>query len=181
MPNVILGITSSIAIYKSVELLRLFLKRNWQTKVVLTPSAVNLISSQIFTSLGASGAYWDLFLPKSEGRIEDHISLSKWGECLVIAPCSANTLAKVSLGIADNLLTSLALAFDPSRIVIAPAMHSQMYLARPTQEHLARLREMGIFLVGPEEGDLASGDKGIGRLVSLERIVEAVERMLEER
>ncbi len=178
MSNILLGITSSIAIYKAIDLLRLFTKSNWKVKVIMTPSAVNLISPQIFSSLGADGVYWDLFPAFNEGRMENHITLGKWAQLLLIAPCTANTLAKISLGIADNLLTSVALAFSPKKIIVAPAMHTQMYLSPPIQAHVQQLKNRGVIILGPEEGPLASGDKGIGRMISPEEIFSYLSRMV---
>ncbi len=178
MPNIILGVTSSIAIYKSADLLRQLVKKDWNVKVVMTPMAKEMVSPLLFSSLGAEGVYWDLFLSKTVEKIESHISLSKWGEYLVIAPCTANTISKISLGIADNLLTSLALSFKPERTIIAPAMHTQMYLAPVIQEHIHRLTSIGVAIIGPEQGDLASGDQGVGRLAGVEKILSYLERVV---
>ncbi len=179
MANVVLGVTSSIAIYKSADLLRLLVKKKWNVKVVMTPNAKNLISPQLFSSLGAEGVYWDLFMSETTGKIETHVSLSKWGDCLVIAPCTANTLSKISLGIADNLLTSLVLCFEPKRVIVAPAMHTQMYFSSVIQEHIRKLVSTGMVVVGPEEGDLASGDCGVGRLANIEEIYSSLERVID--
>ncbi len=171
--KIILGLTSSVAVYKSAHLLRALLSSGCRVKVVFTPAATKLISPQLFSALGADGVYVDLF---PEALVNDgyHIPLAKWGEALVVAPCTANTLCKLAWGIADNLLTTLFLAMSDKPRWIAPAMHSQMWGSPQVQSAVQRLSSWGVQFIGPTTGALASGDSGLGRMVDPEEIAQVI-------
>lgn len=174
MPNIILGVTGSVALYKSCELLRSLIKDDFSVKIVLTENARKLISPQLFVSLGAEAVYSSLFLDNFSGQNEYHIPLEKWADLLLIAPCTANTLSKCAQGIADNLLTTLFMSTLPEKVLIAPAMHSQMWLSPAIRRNREILSSWGVGFIGPDEGPLASGDTGIGRFASIDEILGRV-------
>ena len=171
--KIILGLTSSVAVYKSAYLLRSLLSNGCRVKVVFTPAATKLISPQLFSALGADGVFVDLF-PETIINDEYHIPLARWGDSLVIAPCTANTLCKLAWGIADNLLTTLFLAMSDKPRWIVPAMHSQMWESPQVQSAVRQLSSWGVNFVGPTTGALASGDSGEGRMVEPEEIIREV-------
>ena len=172
--KVILGVTSSIAIYKSCFLARTLVKKGVEVKIIMTEAATKFISPLLFENLTHNQAYVDTF------ALEDynlrHISLAEWAEALIVAPCTANTLSKIALGISDNLLTSVILAFPAQKpIIIAPAMNSQMWENSVIQAHYQLLQKSGRYkIVGPVEGLLASGRKGKGVMANIEEIVSAL-------
>ncbi len=165
--RVLLGVTGSVAAYKSIIISRLLYKRGVEHKVVMTPSALNFIAPLSFT--GSTGV--EVYTDEDFFERNLHIELARWGDVLVVAPATMNFISKFALGIADNLLLATASAFQ-RRILMAPAMHTEMWNFRPFQENLRRLVDMGIEIVGPEEGELASGDVGLGRMSEPEVIVE---------
>ncbi len=170
--KIILGVTSSVAIYKALDLLRRLTERGFFVKVVLSPSAVSLISPVLFSSVGAEGVFWQLF---SERRDDTHIPLTLWADLLLVAPVTANTLNKFASGIADNLLTTLFLSFYPKPIILAPAMHSQMWENPVVQNNVRELKKRGIKFVGPVKGRLANGKVGIGKMADVQEIIKELE------
>lgn len=173
MPNLVIGVTGSVAVYKACELVRSFLKQGVSLRVVLSPSAERLISSQLFLSLGAEAVFVDLF-PEQIRQDEHHIQLEKWADAFLVAPCTANTLCKMACGISDNFLTTFFLTMTSKKVFVAPSMHYQMWFSPPVQEAVKRLKLWGVQIIKPEEGSLASGDRGMGRLAGVNTIVEAV-------
>ena len=168
MARVVLGVTGGIAAYKAAELARLFVKAGHELTPVLTPEAETFVTAKTFEALARHEAPRELY---------PHLARA---DLLVIAPLSANTLAKLSHGLADNVLTQTALAFD-GPVVAAPAMNPRMWAHRATRENVAKLRERGVVLVGPEEGELAEGEWGIGRLSEPEEIFARAESILARR
>jgi phosphopantothenoylcysteine decarboxylase/phosphopantothenate--cysteine ligase len=168
MARVVLGVTGGIAAYKAAELARLFVKAGHELTPVLTPEAETFVTAKTFEALARREAPRELY---------PHLARA---DLLVIAPLSANTLAKLSHGLADNVLTQTALAFD-GPVVAAPAMNPRMWAHRATRENVAKLRERGVVLVGPEEGELAEGEWGIGRLSEPEEIFARAESILARR
>jgi phosphopantothenoylcysteine decarboxylase / phosphopantothenate---cysteine ligase len=167
---IVLGISGGIAAYKTPSLVRLLQKNGFDVKTVCTQAALKLVAQQaLFTISGHP-----VFIDEPTRNVElDHIELSKWGELLLICPATANTLAKLAHGIADNLLTSLALSFQ-NRLVVAPAMNSAMWENDVTRENVAALLRRNVRVLPVDDGELACGDTGPGRLLSLESIVEQV-------
>ncbi|RAP37729.1 bifunctional phosphopantothenoylcysteine decarboxylase/phosphopantothenate--cysteine ligase CoaBC [Candidatus Marinamargulisbacteria bacterium SCGC AAA071-K20] len=171
MTSVLLAISGGISAYKTPELVRLFRKQNIVVKTILSKSAETFVTAATL-SVVSEGKTWtdiDFLDPNSF-----HLKLSRSSDVLLIAPATANTIAKFAYGIADNLLTTLFLSFK-GQIVIAPAMHTEMWENSATQENIAKLRSRGVWIIEPETGDLACGDKGIGRLADLNWIVECVQ------
>ncbi len=173
MANILLGATGSVAVYKSVELVRSFFKKGHNVRVVLTPSAMRFVLPAQFLSIGAEKCLWKMF-PEGEVLGQTHISLSDWADVFVIAPASANSLGKMANGIADNLLLAVFLAMGEKPVIMAPAMNSRMWDSAPVQENVRRLKEIGCFFVLPAVGMLADGKKGIGHLAQIKKIEESV-------
>ena len=174
--RIVLGVSGGIAAYKSAMLASKLVQAGALVDVALTESAQRFISPLTFQALTHRRVYDDLFeLPAHENI--PHIALADEADLLVIAPATANTLAKMGAGLADNLLTSIALA-TPAPILLAPAMESDMWQHPATQANVSRLAGWGHHFVGPAEGRLASGAMGLGRMVEPEEIVEAIRQVL---
>ena len=171
--RIVLGVTGGIAAYKACDLVSRLKKRGAQVRVVLTAHAARFVPPLTFETLSGNPACVDTFAPHSE---MEHIALSKWAELFLIAPATANCVAKLASGIADDLLSTTALAMT-CQVMVCPAMNANMYRHPATQANLATLSQRGVHLVGPERGRLACGDDDIGRMTEPERIVEAVERL----
>lgn len=174
--RIVLGITGSIAAYKGVEILRELQRRGAEVRVVMTKSATKFVSPLTFATLSRYPVAVEMFHQPPYFEIE-HISLSDFAHLILIAPATANIIGKIAGGIADDLLTSTVMAAS-CPVLIAPAMHSQMWNNPLLQENVRKLKQLGYHFVGPEEGDLASGGRGMGRLASVERIVGKVEEIL---
>ncbi len=161
--HIILGVTGSIACYKAVELASKLTQAGAQVDVILTKAATQFVTPLTFQSVTGRRAFVEADLWGSEGHVL-HISLGHVAELLVIAPASANTIAKLVHGIADNFLTVTALAAS-CPLLIAPAMDGGMYAHPATQTNLKTLQERGALILGPVEGHLASGLQGVGRMM----------------
>jgi phosphopantothenoylcysteine decarboxylase / phosphopantothenate---cysteine ligase len=168
--RIILGITGGIAAYKMPQLVRILQKNSTSVTVVLTPGARPLVGEEALRVVSRNPVYCE---DRPAGHDMAHIELAKWGQLLLVCPATANTIAKIAHGIADNLLTTLALSFE-NHIMIAPAMNSAMWNNRATQENIAALRARGCIVLPVDEGELACGDEGPGRLLPLEAIAEQV-------
>ncbi len=180
--KILLGVCGSIAAYKSAFLLRELQKCGAEVRAVMTPSAANFVAPLTFSSLSHNQVYVDMFPDSghSTGVGTWHIELGLWADAMVIAPVTASTIAKITYGIADNFLTSLALALR-APLILAPAMDADMYIHPATASNIARLKERGVIVIDPEEGELASGLSGVGRLAEVEKIVEDVVKFFEKR
>ncbi|MGQ9778631.1 MAG: bifunctional phosphopantothenoylcysteine decarboxylase/phosphopantothenate--cysteine ligase CoaBC [Bacillota bacterium] len=174
--TVVLGVTGGIAAYKAAELASFLTQRGAAVEVVMTPAACQFVTPLTFRELTGRPVAVDLFAPPARFEIQ-HVGLAERADLVAVVPATANTIAKVALGLADNLLTSVVLA-TRKPVLMAPAMNTGMYENPATQVNLARLRERGIVLVGPAEGRLACGAVGMGRLAPLEEIVFAMEKLL---
>ena len=166
--HVALGVSGGIAAYKALECLRLLTEAGAEVRVLMTPEATRFVGPLSFEALSNHPVAADWLQPGGGG--ETHVELSEWADVLVIAPATAHTLAKLALGLADEILSTTALA-TRAPLVLAPAMNDQMYNHPETQAHLKALRERGAHIVPPVAGRLASGKMGMGRLASPERIV----------
>jgi len=174
--KIVLGVTGSVAAYKAAWLASRLSQAGAEVISVLTESARRFISPLTFQSLTGKPAYTDDALWGSEGHVL-HVGLGRSADLLLIAPATANTIAKLAEGIADNLLTLTALS-TPAPILIAPAMDGGMFSHPATQAHLQTLRTRGVSVIGPVSGHLASGLVGSGRMVEPEEILGAVRYML---
>jgi phosphopantothenoylcysteine decarboxylase/phosphopantothenate--cysteine ligase len=177
--KILLGITGSIAVYKAADLASRLAQSGAQVDIVLTASAEKFVAPLTFQSVTGRRAYTDADLWGSEAHVL-HVSLGKTADILVIAPCTANTIAKLAHGEADNLLTVLALAAR-CPILIAPAMDGGMYDHPATQENLKKLGERGITIVGPADGHLASGLTGKGRMTEPAELIGHIRLLLGRR
>ncbi len=177
--HIILGITGSIAAYKSAVLCRLFVGAGAEVKVVMTPLAKQFITPLTMATLSKHPILVDFFNPEN-GEWNSHVSLGEWADCYVVAPATANTLAKMAAGVADNLLLTTYLSAR-CPVAVAPAMDLDMYAHAATQRNLDRLRADGVHIVEPASGELASGLVGKGRMAEPEYILKAVGAILSEK
>ena len=169
--KIVLGVTGSIAAYKAAELVRLFIKNGDEVHVILTPAACEFVRPLTFQTLSRNPVSVEQFAAPAEWKPE-HISLADCADLVVVAPATANTLAKMRYGLADNLLTATLLA-TKAPIVVAPAMNTGMWESAVTQENLAALKARGVTVVEPGDGELACGVKGKGRMMEPEAIFAA--------
>lgn len=174
--NVLVGITGGIAAYKVCDLIRMFKKANANVKVIATENALNFVTRLTLQTLSQNQVYVEQF--EVEEYKPEHISLADEADIFVIAPASANTISKLATGICDNLLTSVACAFKKP-ILIAPAMNCNMWENPIIKENLDKLEVLGYVVLQPEEGFLACGYNGNGRLCEIEKIYEKVVEVLE--
>jgi phosphopantothenoylcysteine decarboxylase/phosphopantothenate--cysteine ligase len=172
--RVLLGISGGIAAYKSAEIVRRFRARGHDVRCVLTRSAAAFVSPLTLEVLSGHPVHQEEYLTPTGTGEEAHITAAAWAEVLCVAPATSNVLARLALGLADDFLTTTALAFA-GPVVVAPAMHSVMWEKPALQEHLATLRRHGVRIAGPVEGPLASGEVGMGRMSDPEEIVAGVE------
>jgi phosphopantothenoylcysteine decarboxylase/phosphopantothenate--cysteine ligase len=174
--KIILGITGSIAAYKGAEIASLLTKKNYQVVTVLTANATKLISAQTFSTLTRNPVITDLFHCPADFD-PAHIALAEGASLLLIAPATANIIAKLACGIADDALSTTAISVT-CPCIIAPAMHTAMYQNKVVQENIAKLKKLGYHFVGPVKGRLATGAIGIGRMSKPLDIVAACEKIL---
>ena len=172
--NILIGITGGIAAYKICELVRLYRKARANVRVVLTPNALNFVTKLTLQTLSNNDVYVDNF--EIDEYKPEHIALTE-ADIFVIAPASANTISKLANGICDNLLLSTACAFNKP-FLIAPAMNTNMWENPFVQENLSKLRKNGYNILEPDEGYLACGTNGKGRMREVEEIFEATDRIL---
>ncbi len=170
--RILLGVSGSVAAYKAVEILRGLQRRGADVQVAMTEVATKFVSTLTFEALSHRKVHTELF-PESGDPDVVHVRVADWPDLMVVAPATANLIGKLANGLADDLLTCTLLAGD-CPLVVAPAMESSMYGHPAVQKNLQHLRGRGVHLVDPEEGDLASGHSGIGRLADPEIIVTAV-------
>ena len=161
-PHILLGVSGGIAAYKSAELVRLLRKQGAEVRVVMTQSATQFIGPLTFQALSGHPVHSEL-LDADEENAMGHIHLARWADLLLIAPATANLMAKLSHGLADDLLSTLYLAAT-CPVYIAPAMNQAMWNKAVTQENIAKLLRHGVRLIGPEQGDQACGETGLGRM-----------------
>jgi phosphopantothenoylcysteine synthetase/decarboxylase len=174
--NILLGVTSSIAAYRALDLIKLFREQGHTVNVVLTRDAEHFVTPLSLQSFSGTEVVREFF--SLEGRVRPiHIELAKKADLILIAPASADILAKLAHGLADDVLTCTVLASE-APLVIAPAMNEKMYYKKVTQENIKKLKEHGAVFVGPIEGHLVCSDIGMGHLAEDESIVKAVKNCL---
>ena len=170
--NVVLAVTGSIAAYKSADLASQLVKQGCDVRVILTADALRFITTLPFKTLSRHPVVTDLY-DEEEGWKPTHISLADEADLLLIAPATANTIAKLALGIADDALSCVALALNPrARLLLAPAMNGKMWLHPATRQNVATLKSRGAEFIGPEEGLLSCGYEGIGRLWPTDQVAK---------
>ena len=179
MKRIVLGVTGSIAAYKAADLASQLSKAGHQVNVVLTRDALEFVTPLTLQTLSKQPVVSDLYDEK-DGWCPGHIELADAADLLLIAPATANTIAQLAQGLAPSALTAIALA-TRAPMLIAPAMNGNMWLHPATQKHVETLREWQVEFIGPDtEGMLACGYEGVGRLMPVEEIVSAAERVLAE-
>ena len=172
--KILLGVTGGIAAYKSCELIRLYQKQGADVKVIMSEAATKFVAPLTFAAL----SHHEVEITMFDDSIK-HIELAQWADILVIAPATANTIAKIACGIADNLLTNIILAATCPKLV-APAMNVNMYENAATRKNIHKLVQLGIQTIGPDSGYQACGDMGKGRLASLDQILDATVKILKK-
>jgi len=177
--KIILIIGGGIAAYKSLELIRLFKKQKCEVKVVLTESGKKFVTPLSIASLSQQKVYQDIFNSETEAEM-DHISLSRWCDIILFAPITANSIAKLASGRADDLASTLILASN-KQIILAPAMNVRMWLHKSTQNNINKLTDFGYLSVGPSTGEMACGEYGEGKMSSPEEIYEYIKNYFKER
>jgi phosphopantothenoylcysteine decarboxylase/phosphopantothenate--cysteine ligase len=175
---VLLAVCGGIAAFKAVECLRLLTEAGAEVRVAMTPEAHHFVGALTFEALSYNPVASNWLAPRGAG--ETHIALSEWAEVILVVPATANTIAKLALGIADEIVSGTVLA-SRAPLVMAPAMNDLMLSHPATEEHLQTLRKRGVAVIEPVTGRLASGKEAAGRLASPERIVSALEATLEKR
>ena len=168
--------TAGVAIYKACDIIRRLQGEGFAVTVVMTREAEELIKPVLFESLSGNRVYRGLFDSPQAWEIE-HISLAKKAGLVLVAPATANIIAKISAGICDDLLTCVVCA-TAAPVLIAPAMNERMYQNKITQENIRKLGALGYKFIGPREGKLACGDQGAGCLAEVEAIVKEVKKFL---
>ncbi len=177
--HILIGVTGSIAAYKAAILVRLLVKEGAEVKVIMTPLAKEFITPLTLATLSKNPILVEFFNPEN-GDWNSHVDLGMWANAYVIAPASANTLAKMAHGIADNLLLTTYLSAR-CPVVVAPAMDLDMFLHPATQQNLETLKGFGNHIIEPSTGELASGLEGKGRMEEPEIIVAQLKRLFEKK
>ncbi len=170
--HIVVGVTGSIAAYKTASLVRLLVKEGAEVKVVMTPLAKAFITPLTLATLSKNPIMVDFYDPEN-GDWNSHVSMGLWADLYLVAPATANTMGKMAAGIADNLLLTTYLSAK-CPVMIAPAMDLDMYRHPATQKNMEILRSYGNLIIEPEEGELASGLSGKGRMAEPEEIVEQI-------
>jgi len=175
--KIVLGVTGSIAAHRAADLASLLTKHQFDVRVVMTADAQRFITPLPFKTLTRNPVVTDLY-DEDEGWKPTHIDLADSAEMLLIAPATANVIAKLAHGIADDALSCIALALNPkAKLLIAPAMNGKMWLHAATQLNVKTLRERGAEFIGPDEGMLSCGYEGTGRLWPVDKIAERVQQL----
>ena len=175
---VVLGVTGSIAAHKAVDLASRLVKQGCDVRVVMTADALRFVTEVPFKTLSRNPVVTDLYA-EAQGWEPAHIKLADEADLLLIAPATANTMAKLAHGLADDALSCVALALNPqAKMLVAPAMNGKMWLHPATQQNVATLRARGVEIIGPEAGLLSCGYEGVGRLWPVESVAERVLELL---
>lgn len=175
--KVVLGITGSVAAYKSIDLARLLVSRGYEVRVVLSDSAQKFITPALIEATVGRGAITDFWIPSEDSEGIEHIEVADWADVIVISPATADVIAKINLGMADTPLLAICLA-SRAPLLIAPAMNVNMLEHQATQKHIKELEEKGVSFVDPAEGVLACGWTGAGRLADSKEIFYHIRRKL---
>jgi len=177
--KIILIIGGGIAAYKSLDLIRLLKKQECDIRVVLTESGKKFVTPLSITSLSQNKIYQNIFDSEKEAEM-DHISLSRWSDIILFAPITANSIAKLASGSADDLASTLILASN-KQVILAPAMNVRMWLHKSTQSNIDKLLDFGYLSVGPSTGEMACGEYGEGKMSSPDQIYEFVKNYFSDR
>ena len=171
--KILLVICGGISAYKSLEIIRNLKKKSAKIKTILTKSGKEFVTPLSITSLSQEKVYDDIFSVENESEM-DHISLSRWADLIIVAPATANTISKLSLGISDDLASTVLLASD-KKVYLAPAMNVRMWEHPSTKENIIKLKNYGYKFIGPEIGDMACGEYGKGKMSEPNKITQQIE------
>ncbi len=174
--RVTIGLTGGIAAYKICELVRNFVKAGIETRIIMTESATKFVTKETFRVISRKEVLVDTFEYTSPDRVE-HIALTDETDLFIVAPASANTIAKMAWGLADNMLTTFFLAYK-GKTLICPTMNHKMFTSLQVQENINRLKNLGVHVLEPESGELACGEEGKGRLPNVNLIFEKALELL---
>jgi phosphopantothenoylcysteine decarboxylase len=178
MKKIVLGVTGSIAACKAVDLASQLTKEEFDVRVVMTADALRFVTPLAFKTLSRHPVVTDLYDEEEDWK-PTHITLADEADLLLIAPATANTIAKLAHGIADDALTCVALALNPhAKVLLAPAMNGKMWLHAATQQNVAALKSRGVEFIGPEAGLLSCGYEGLGRLWPVDKVLARVMEIL---
>jgi phosphopantothenoylcysteine decarboxylase/phosphopantothenate--cysteine ligase len=172
--RVLLAVSGGVAAYKSAYLARRLVESGAEVRVILTESALEFVGPQTFAAITGSQPYTDLF---GQGSVSPHTDLARWADLIVVAPATAATLSRLAHGLSEDLLSATLIASE-APVLLAPAMHTEMWEHPATQRNIETLRGDGHYFVGPESGELAGGDIGIGRVAEPDAVLEIIERIL---
>lgn len=176
--RILLGITGGIAAYKAPDLIRQLTKLGAKVQPVVTENATRFTSSLSLNAVSGMETKVDLFTKEANHAME-HIDLARWADLILVAPASANFLARLANGMADDLLTTLCLA-TKAPVYLAPAMNTNMWNHKATQANIEKLRDYGYQIIEPDSGDLACGDIGVGRLPDIDLLIKEIQGVIEE-
>ncbi len=171
--NILLGVSGGIAAYKSVDLASRLVCAGARVKTVMTESACHLVGAKSFEAVTGSGVHTSMW-EAPEGHEIGHVSLADWADIVVVAPATANIMAKTANGLCDDLLSAVLCACWQKPMLFAPAMNEKMWTNPAVQWNLRSLAEIGVEVIGPEQGRLACGAEGIGRMSEPQDILEAI-------
>ena len=176
--NIVLGVTGSIAAHKAVDLASQLTREGFDVHVAMTADALRFVTALPFKTMSRHPVVTDLY-DEEEGWKPAHIELADHADLLLVAPATANILARLAHGIADDALTCIALALQPAaKVLIAPAMNGKMWQHAATQQNVVTLTQRGVEFIGPDQGMLSCGYEGVGRLMPVEKIVQRVQALL---
>ena len=174
--NVLIGVTASIAAYKSCDIIRALKNLGCDTKVIMSPDAKHFITPLTLETISCNEVVTDMFTRPEEWDI-CHTSLAEWADLLLVAPATADMISKLACGLSDCALSATVLA-TRAKILIAPAMNEKMYTHKAVQENIAKLKDFGYKFINPKRGYLACGYEGMGHIADTEDIVKAVKAVL---
>lgn len=175
--NVLIGVTASIAAYKSCDIIRSLRKLGCETKVAMSPDAEHFITPLTLQTISCSEVVTDMFKVSEKWDIR-HTSLAEWADLILIAPATADMISKLACGLADCALSAVVLA-SKADVLIAPAMNENMYTHKAVQENIAKLKRYGYKFVAPKRGYLACGYEGVGHIADTGDIIQAVKKLLQ--
>lgn len=171
--RVLLAVSGGVAAYKSAYLARRLIESGAEVRVILTESALQFVGAQTFAAITGSPPHTHLF---GQASVSPHTDLARWADLIVVAPATAATLSRLANGLADDLLSATVIASE-APVLLAPAMHTEMWEHPSTRRNIERLRGDGHSLIGPESGELAGGDVGMGRVAEPDAVMEMIERL----
>lgn len=175
--KILLGVTASIAAYKSCDIISSLRKLGYEVKVAMSPDAKHFITPLTLQTLSSNEIVLDMFEPPAKWDV-CHISLAEWADLILIAPASADMIAKLACGSAGCILSATVLS-SKAKVLIAPAMNDKMYKHKAVQDNIAKLKKFGYKFVGPKRGHLACGYEGMGHIADVADIIKAVKKTLE--